>query len=169
MSEIASVERDGSTPARASDDAATSNEGAPLQTLVYISSARIEMEPLDLRGILDKARRNNARDGVTGALLYAEGGFIQVLEGPPEKVAATFERIKRDRRHHSVTVMFDEPVADRAFRGWDMGFMNADEQTPEAFPLSRSALEDRMTDLASEEVRTLLRRFCVSAYPHMPD
>ena len=135
--------------------------------LVYISTARIEMEWPDLREILEKARRNNARDGVTGALLYAEGAFIQVLEGAPERVSATFERIKKDRRHHSLTVMFDEQADARAFREWDMGFMSAEAKTPHAFALSRSALDDRMTASASEEIRALLRRFCVSAYPHM--
>ena len=138
----------------------------PLETLIYISTAVVEMEATDLDAILKSARRNNAKAGVTGALLYAEGGFIQVLEGSPSAVRATFARIEKDRRHHAVTTLFQEAIEARAFSDWDMGFLDASDGVRNQFKLSARAVEAHMSSIARDEVRTLLNRFCANAYPH---
>ena len=74
-------------------------------------------------GILAVSKRNNARVGVTGALLFNAGSFAQVLEGPRAAVEATFERIQRDPRHSDVSVLQCEPVAERGFSNWSMAFI----------------------------------------------
>ena len=74
-------------------------------------------------GILAVSKRNNARVGVTGALLFNAGSFAQVLEGPRAAVEATFERIQRDPRHSDVSVIQCEPVAERGFSNWSMAFI----------------------------------------------
>lgn len=76
----------------------------------------------DIQAILAVSRANNARDGITGGLLYSEGCFAQVLEGPIEAVANTFERIQCDNRHGEVTVLQAGPVEAREFPDWSMGF-----------------------------------------------
>lgn len=73
--------------------------------------------------ILAVSQRNNARAGVTGALIFNNGFFGQVLEGPEEAVDATFERIQADPRHRDVTVLGVKPVVERAFGDWSMGFV----------------------------------------------
>ena len=73
-----------------------------------------------LNGILLQARRNNARDGLTGALVVRRDLYLQLLEGPEAAVTATFERIKRDNRHLAVKVLSFEPVALRLFPDWTM-------------------------------------------------
>ena len=70
--------------------------------------------------ILASARANNARDGVTGALIYSDGCFAQVLEGESDIVQQTFERIQCDLRHGSVVVLEAKPVETRIFGTWDM-------------------------------------------------
>ena len=72
--------------------------------------------------ILAVSRRNNARDGVTGALLYNRGCFAQVLEGPLAAIERVFERIGRDERHSDVTVVSFEPVERYEFAEWSMAF-----------------------------------------------
>ena len=47
--------------------------------------------------ILAVSRRNNARAGITGALMYSGSAFAQVLEVPRLAVEAIFERIQRER------------------------------------------------------------------------
>lgn len=42
--------------------------------------------------MLAKSRSNNVRDGISGMLLYRDGDFLQVLEGPEDKVRAAFDR-----------------------------------------------------------------------------
>ncbi len=76
----------------------------------------------EVQAILTASRANNARAGVTGGLLFSEGCFAQVLEGPTEAVEATFERIQCDPRHGEVTVLQAGPIPARDFPDWSMGF-----------------------------------------------
>jgi len=55
-------------------------------------------------------------------LLYTKGSFFQVLEGEPAVVDATFDRITRDPRHDKITVIIREPIAERSFEDWSMGY-----------------------------------------------
>ncbi|MCW6511313.1 BLUF domain-containing protein [Lichenifustis flavocetrariae] len=73
--------------------------------------------------ILATSQANNARVGVSGALLFNGGSFAQVLEGPRPVVERTFERIQRDPRHSDVNVLQCEPVAERGFPNWSMAFV----------------------------------------------
>jgi hypothetical protein len=50
--------------------------------LVYVSQAKYLFQETELKDILDISRRNNIARGITGMLLYDDGGtFIQALEG----------------------------------------------------------------------------------------
>jgi len=80
----------------------------------------------DVREILAVSRVNNARDGVTGGLLFSEGCFAQVLEGPQDAVEAAFERIQCDARHSEVVVLQNGPIPKRDFPDWSMAFAGAD-------------------------------------------
>jgi len=73
--------------------------------------------------ILNVSRINNARDDVTGALMFNNGVFGQVLEGPSVAVEDTFERIQMDDRHNDITLLDVSPVTERGFSGWSMGFV----------------------------------------------
>ena len=83
-----------------------------------------------IRSILAASRRNNARDGITGGLLFSQGCFAQVLEGPLDAVGCAFERIQCDDRHSDVTVLQSEPIAARDFPDWCMAFAGADAASP---------------------------------------
>ena len=76
----------------------------------------------ELRAILDTARRRNQLDEVSGALLFTNSGFAQVLEGQREVIERTFERINADPRHSDVTVLSFTPTEKRSFPDWAMGF-----------------------------------------------
>ena len=97
---------------------------APLLRLTYYSRNAIADAcadvPREVERILAAARRNNARAGVTGALLRGETQFAQVLEGPPEAVERAFERIRRDWRHADLVVLGREAAAGRMFGGCPM-------------------------------------------------
>jgi len=73
-----------------------------------------------LSGILLVARNNNTRDGVTGALMCRHDIYLQLLEGPEEKVRAASERISRDDRHIGMKTLVCEPVSERIFGDWAM-------------------------------------------------
>lgn len=106
-------------------DAAT----ADLRRLVYYSRNRLAGTPeaVDetIRAILARSRANNARVGVTGALMFNAGCFAQVLEGPGAAVEATFERIQQDERHGEVTLLAFDAVEARLFTDWSMAYVGA--------------------------------------------
>jgi hypothetical protein len=102
----------------------------PLFSLAYFSRNAIEGTAEDMQSaiatILASARRNNARHGVTGALLFSDGCFAQVLEGLREDVELVFETIQCDPRHSDVTIMHLHEVEERSFGDWSMAFGGID-------------------------------------------
>ncbi|MCU1405148.1 MAG: photopigment and puc expression activator [Glaciihabitans sp.] len=91
-------------------------------SIVYVSVATRPMTDQDVAGLLVQARANNLRDGLTGALLYRDGRFIQILEGPDEQVRVKFATIATDSRHRSVHKMNEKAIGARQFPDWTMGF-----------------------------------------------
>ncbi len=110
-----------------------------------------------IQEILASSRANNAKLGITGALLFNSGYFAQVLEGQLNHVEETFERIQRDMRHGDVAVLESVYVPFRDFPEWSMAFAsNGVEDALEAtnFSLPRT-LEN--PSRAAAEINTLLR------------
>jgi len=101
---------------------------------IYSSRALHPFTTGELGVLLEKARVNNARMGVSGMLLYADGTFFQVLEGEPEAVNAVFDRIGRDPRHDQVTKIINEVIPRRAFGDWTMGFAHASADEVDHLP-----------------------------------
>ena len=93
-----------------------------LLQLIYVSTAHRELEQSELLKILAGAIRHNTENKLSGMLLYAKGSFIQVLEGGEAAVTETVKHIFADPRHHSVCILLNEPVNEREFAQWAMGF-----------------------------------------------
>ena len=55
-------------------------------------------------------------------LLYISGSFFQVLEGDEVTLEKLFAHISLDPRHKNVTKIIQEPIAQRDFGDWTMGF-----------------------------------------------
>lgn len=89
---------------------------------IYNSAATVPFTEEEFSTLLSNARSKNASLHITGMLLYAEGCFFQVLEGPEENVNAIAETIRQDPRHTRMTTIIREPIAKRAFSEWSMGF-----------------------------------------------
>ena len=90
--------------------------------LVYCSVARKDLKPGDLTKMLEKARRYNKTQGITGCLLYYKGNFIQYLEGNQVKVLSLFDKITKDKRHHKVQMIAHSERDSREFENWEMAF-----------------------------------------------
>ncbi len=73
-----------------------------------------------LNGILLDARRNNARDAISGALVCRQDIYMQLLEGPRHAVEAAYARICQDDRHLSVRTLVSKRVPGRLFADWAM-------------------------------------------------
>ena len=91
---------------------------------IYASTPSPEFRESALPALLKNARRANLERGISGMLLYIDGSFFQVLEGSAHAVDAVYCAIKGDPRHRRVTLIIREPILERNFGDWTMGFAN---------------------------------------------
>ncbi|NJL94752.1 MAG: BLUF domain-containing protein [Anaerolineae bacterium] len=67
-------------------------------------------------------------------LLYQNGYFMQVLEGEEADVDTLYAKISQDPRHHHVLLVTKEPITERSFGEWSMGFKNLDTINKDSHP-----------------------------------
>jgi hypothetical protein len=91
-----------------------------LVSLIYASRSAECFHEHEIPDLLQQIRIANAKQEITGMLLYISGAFLQVLEGQPEMVDAVFSRILKDDRHTQLTLIARESIPERAFEGWTM-------------------------------------------------
>jgi hypothetical protein len=136
-----------------------------LHQLVYCSRNQIkgtEPEVVDaVQIILSSARKNNACAGITGALLFNEGLFAQVLEGPVDSVEQIFEKIQRDPRHSDVTVLQSSAAERREFSEWSMAFAARSAKTGPGFAIPAFGASHVNPSLAGKQVLALLHELVV--------
>lgn len=72
--------------------------------------------------LLETARRNNARFGITGMLLAVDDRFIQIIEGEADHVDELFLHIAGDARHRNVTEIVRELIPARQFGHAHLGY-----------------------------------------------
>ncbi|GAA4037414.1 BLUF domain-containing protein [Hymenobacter glaciei] len=102
-----------------------------LYTLIYRSQASRAVHEVTLPPLLRKARLHNERARLGGLLLYANGEFMQVLEGPEPALSQLYARIQADPRHYAVRTLAYGPIAERAFPDWRMAYAPADAKALE--------------------------------------
>ena len=102
-----------------------------MKNIVYVSTAVKLMHENQLFDILHNSRQHNAALNISGILLYSEGTFIQVLEGKDAVIDALYSRIQADQRHKNVVKLLDEPIAEKSFSQWLMGFAVTDSAKTE--------------------------------------
>src|SRR4051812_24166984 len=113
-----------------------------MRQLLYASNTNRDVPDAVLEDILAASRRNNPGVGVTGILLYVEGGFMQVLEGEEAAVGEVYARIGRDKRHWNSQVLLDRE-APRAFADWSMGFERP-QPGDGVFAITRDAIAGKL-------------------------
>lgn len=98
-----------------------------LFSLAYRSRNLVEDLTLDslgeLTNLLEVARARNAKLDITGALIFNEGLFAQILEGEEAAVREVFDSIQKDRRHTEINVFPTQQYEHRRFEAWSMAFV----------------------------------------------
>ena len=97
-----------------------------LYRIIYVSAASALFPDEEIVNLLDVSRRNNRAADITGLMIYHDGSFFQVLEGPEAPVKALYDRICRDSRHGRQILLWQGAVDGRAFPDWRMGFSRFD-------------------------------------------
>lgn len=101
-------------------DATKKPPRSDLWAIVYVSKAARPVTPIDLLHILEGARRRNVEEGITGVLLYADGYFMQYLEGPKAGLRRVYAIIKTHPLHYGLIDLVREPIRAREFTEWSM-------------------------------------------------
>lgn len=97
-------------------------------TLLYVSQAAADFSPVPgVDEIVATSVPWNRRVGITGTLIHSAGHFAQYLEGPKPQVDLLIERIRSDRRHHSLHVVLTAVRPQRLFPRWSLAYSGDDE------------------------------------------
>ena len=82
----------------------------------------------DIEQILQTSRRNNKELAVTGCLIFHNGVFFQLIEGPQNAILNLYEVIKKDERNFDVRTMWKGSKAKRDFNLWSLAFITDQNQ-----------------------------------------
>ncbi|PZA14052.1 phosphonate transporter [Rhodopseudomonas palustris] len=128
--------------------------------VLYVSRNRIA-GPLDqlkseVAGLLATSRINNARVGITGALIVNSGFFAQVLEGPRKAVEEVFEAIQQDGRHGDIQVLLATPIAVRAFPNWAMAYVGQSPRHQDALAWLQTETDFHTGHLVGERLYSIV-------------
>ncbi len=91
-----------------------------LERIVYVSRAAPGTGLETVFDIIRSAHVRNAHAGLTGGLIFLDGFFAQVIEGPAGPLAAAFGRIAVDPRHTGLAPRSRERALCRLFGGQAM-------------------------------------------------
>ena len=128
------------------------SEEHPLSLLAYTSIANHHMSHQELIDLLSACRKSNSDKGITGTLLYMEGCFFQVLEGPPDTLEVLYEKISQDKRHHSVMKLTLEPLVERAFKNWTVSYQSVTREELAAITGLTDFLDNESTGFHGLEI-----------------
>jgi hypothetical protein len=109
--------------------------------LTYVSEPAQEMSFLGLMRLLYRSYLRNTSAGVTGALIFENNRFGQVIEGPKAQIEDLWERIQKDTRHKNIRLLESKPVEHRSFSKWTMVFQGS-EEVAKKLPEIAMAVED---------------------------
>jgi hypothetical protein len=131
--------------------------------ILYRSRATFPPSEAQLHELLEQSRRHNAAAGITGLLLYSDGRYVQVLEGPRDKVRALYARIREDPRHSHLVTVSEGPGPTRWFTQWSMGLGHvANSAAARALDTMLAQDLDPSTEVDYSLLRALLQAFRVT-------
>jgi hypothetical protein len=132
----------------------------PLNAWLYVSSSRLAASDSEtaLEDIVSRARVNNQRLGLSGALLFTGTRFVQLLEGPADALAFMREKIVADERHADVRTIAEGPWRKRSFESWSLAYAGPSQFVAKVL---EQALQEAQRDKAkgSASLLRLLREF----------
>ncbi|GAB4376046.1 MAG: hypothetical protein Kow00114_39540 [Kiloniellaceae bacterium] len=137
--------------------------GQPIHRLMYTSTSSNFMSNEDLAGLLERARRWNDANGITGMLIYVDGHFLQIVEGTAADIAAVTQRITSDPRHFGIIRLMEDTAPRRVFADWSMGFRRLGKEAGAeilgAINLARQSVRDSLPGDAPRELVVFLESF----------
>ena len=109
--------------------------------LTYVSEPAQNMSFLGLMRLLYHSYSKNQALGITGALIYENNQFGQVIEGLEKDIEALWQKIQKDSRHKNVRLIEAKSISERSFSKWTMVFQGS-EEVAKTLPEVTAAIED---------------------------
>ena len=99
--------------------------------LTYISRYNNHNPYGEVTRILAQAQQNNARNGITGALIFNHNYFLQSIEGARPLINDLLRKLIKDDRHFSLQVIECREVEQRRWDKWSMKYLTPTSQNKE--------------------------------------
>ncbi len=90
-------------------------------SICYLSKAN-PLSESELESLFKYIKHINPILDITGVLLYNNNFFLQVLEGDKETITQLFSKIRKDKRHKQILMIFDQKIEIRIFQKYDVKF-----------------------------------------------
>ena len=128
------------------------DDAAPtLYTFVYCSRAAEGVDDAEVGRIVEAAQRHNLARGITGVLVFGNGVFFQLIEGPAAQIRKLIRTLHSDPRHYDVVSLdWSEERRERLYPNWEMERVTADD--------IRAVLNDALESADDEDNIAPLRR-----------
>ena len=98
-----------------------------LHEILYFSQLAPHQPTHVVGQIVARARARNAREGITGLLVFDGMRFCQHLEGPRSNVLQLMERIESDPRHVQMRVVYEGELLQRRYHTFDLGLAQVED------------------------------------------
>jgi hypothetical protein len=122
-----------------------------LCTFVYCSRAAEGVDDAEVGRIVELAQRSNRAQGITGVLVFGNGVFFQLIEGPAAQIQKLIATLHRDPRHHDVVSLdWSEERRERLYPNWEMERVTAAD--------IRAVLDDALDSAEDKNDAAALRR-----------
>lgn len=124
-----------------------------MTSVTYTSLAHIDGTS-DLQEIETNSRERNARNDVTGFLIFNGTHFLQLIEGPETVIDELVDRVRNDPRHTGFAIRDRQKVERRSFPDWPLEVVQVNASYFEA----RDTIAGRLPGTVSEAIRARLLR-----------
>jgi len=127
--------------------------------LIYISRSMLVFDRQSLQELLRKSRIRNSEAGITGILLFNNGDFFQILEGPQTRVDTLYDIIRMDDRHKEIRLVSRKEDVEPIFAEWRMGFVDLGSSSLPGFSEALQNPKSLFTLTSDVEITQLLNDF----------
>ena len=91
-------------------------------TICYLSKKAETLENSELESLFKYISEINPTLNITGALLYNNDFFLQVIEGDKDILKDLFSKIRKDKRHINILMILDQKIENRIFQNYEANF-----------------------------------------------
>jgi hypothetical protein len=112
-----------------------------------------------LAAVASACAKGNPEDSLTGALLFNQDYFVQVMEGDAASISKQLWALTNDQRHSTMTILVAEAVDSRLFDNWSVGFADSSDRSAALYLRFGTSPTLDPTVMSPADVVTLVNEF----------